>query len=222
MTTATHEFEPGHPIRGLCRICNEVADVHYVKAATHEFLPGIIIPELCQICGSVASKDVHKAAVITHKFEAKHKDASSCGAVIWNPEFPKDRFICRQLATHSIHFQATIRECICSDCGVENCNPNCVACTASGDDLEKAASKWLEAVQDVRAIRSLINERVASRQRIAELEEYLGEVLVLLLQNDFDAAREIALTTEIQCPNGKPRAVLNRALFATEPKGQTK
>ena len=32
-TTATHEFEPGHPIRGLCRICNQVADVHYVKVA---------------------------------------------------------------------------------------------------------------------------------------------------------------------------------------------
>jgi len=53
-----------------------------------------------------------------------------------------------------------------------------------------------------------VNEYDALIARVAQIEQALGKLVVLLLQNDFEAARQIALEIKVEFPDGSPRAAL--------------
>jgi hypothetical protein len=56
---------------------------------------------------------------------------------------------------------------------------------------------------------SLFSERDALLQERDRLRGQLGNIVMLLLQNQFREAREIALTVPVEFPNGAPSAALS-------------
>ena len=68
-----------------------------------------------------------------------------------------------------------------------------------------AKSDW-EAEEIVAAVDSELAPLLA---RVERLEQAFGQMIMMVLQNDFEGARELATNIKVEFPNGGPRAALN-------------